>query len=546
MVSDAIMNRALLISMVVVLTAGCSSHTVTYRAIEVNPEPEKINAYAVPQKPVSFRINRTAFDYYIEGVLAEQIRDFHTAARAYGAALRIYPESYEIRLSLANAYLHLRRYQEVLSTLERIDPVTVRVLELRGNCYRANGISDLARSTYLQIVELDPDNQQAYIYLGNNYQKMGHTDSSIWAFENLSRLQPSNFRLLQELGSLQAYAGRFDKAAQSYRQSIEAYPEAENILSYIGLGEIYQKQKKLDSAMAVAKAGLEVEPSNIVLNRALTGLYVDADSLQQAVLYARRTVDAAPLDRFAVRRLGSIYYAMDSIRLADSVFTWLVASGERNAANHWFLGRIAMRQDHPERAVEEFTKLTALADTLAESWLDLGFAYRQLDSLDGEISTYQSGLNHMRDEDSAIRLLFALGSTYERKGDIPEAVKTFELIIEKRPEHDPSLNYLGYMLADRGERLEYAKELIERALAISSENAAYIDSYGWVLYRMGLYDEALEHLKKAVSLDNDPVILDHLGDACKAAGNLEEARKWWLKALEKESDNAVIQRKLGN
>ncbi|MCK4632657.1 MAG: tetratricopeptide repeat protein, partial [candidate division Zixibacteria bacterium] len=381
---------------------------------------------------------------------------------------------------------------------------------------------------------------------GGVYQNLGLPDSPLWAYSNLARLQTTNFRLHQEVGRLQAHLGQLDEAIESYRHSISVHPGAENILAYSGLCALYLKQGQPDSAIAVAEAGLQVEPVNIVLNRLLTNIYVSIDSLPQAATHARRVAEAAPLDRFAARRLGSIYYTLDSVRLADSVFTWLVASGERHAANHWFLGRIATRLEQPERAVEQFTHLVMLADTVAESWLDLGFAYRQLDSLDGEIKTYQSGLHSMVDEDSAIRLLFALGAAHERDGNIAKAVTTFEEIIEKRPSHDPSLNYLGYLLADRGERLEYAKKLIEKALAISSENAAYVDSYGWVLFRMGQYKEAVKHLEKAVSLDNDPVIFDHLGDAYQATGKLDEARKWWQKALDRQPNNAVIQRKLGN
>ncbi|MCH7947088.1 MAG: hypothetical protein IIC66_04745, partial [candidate division Zixibacteria bacterium] len=107
-----------------------------------------------------------------------------------------------------------------------------------------------------------------------------------------------------------------------------------------------------------------------------------------------------------------------------------------------------------------------------------------------------------------------------------------------------SLNFLGYMLADNDNKLEYAKELIEKALELSPENAAYIDSYGWVMFRLGKYNDAVEYLSKAVSLQSDPVIYDHLGDAYNASGNSGDARIWWQKALELEPDNDIIREKL--
>ena len=150
----------------------------------------------------------------------------------------------------------------------------------------------------------------------------------------------------------------------------------------------------------------------------------------------------------------------------------------------------------------------------------------------------------MRDDPSQLRLLFALGATYEQNGRIEQAVTTFEEIIARAPDNDRALNYLGYMLADRGERLEYAQELIEQAVALSPDNPAYLDSFGWVLYRLGDYETALEHLKRAVALDSDPIMFDHLGDVYQAVGELEQARNWWQKALEIEPDNKQIMEKL--
>ena len=150
----------------------------------------------------------------------------------------------------------------------------------------------------------------------------------------------------------------------------------------------------------------------------------------------------------------------------------------------------------------------------------------------------------MRDDTSSIRLLFALGAAYDQNGNVELAVKTLEEIIAKHPNHDQALNYLGYMFADRGERLDYAQQLIERALQIAPDNAAYVDSYGWVMFRKGDFQQAITHLKRAVDLTEDPTIFDHLGDAYQAQGDTTSARRCWQKALEMNPDNSNIQKKM--
>jgi len=283
-----------------------------------------------------------------------------------------------------------------------------------------------------------------------------------------------------------------------------------------------------------------------VVNRELSVLYVRIDSLDQAVTYAKKVTELSPLDRTGIRRLGLIYYGIDSLQLADSVFTSLVEGGERNPINHYYLGRIASLQKDFGRAIDEFTILTQMADSAAETWLDLGFAYRQNKQPDKEILTYETGLNHMKDMAGELKLLFALGALYEQNNEEEKAINIFEEIIAKDSNHTQALNYLGYMLADRGKKLDYAKKLIEKAVSISPENAAFQDSYGWVYYQLGDYKNAVTHLKKAVSLDSDPIIFDHLGDAYKASGDLDNAREWWQKALDLSPDNDKIKTKLGN
>jgi tetratricopeptide (TPR) repeat protein len=296
----------------------------------------------------------------------------------------------------------------------------------------------------------------------------------------------------------------------------------------------------------VYKEGLTVAPKDVLLNRMTANLYVNLDSIAQAIPYAAAVVELSPMDKEAARRLGSIYFAADSMAQADSIFSALVDMSDFHPVNYYYLGRIAVADENFERARDNFMRLTQVADTLVDSWLDLAFAYRRLNQTENEVTTYKTGLNHMRDEASAIRLLFALGAAYERTDRVEEAIEVFEELIAQVPDNAEALNFLGYMLADRGERLEYAKDLIERALQVSPENAAFLDSYGWVAYRLGSFQEAVEYLNRAVVLDNDPVIFDHLGDAYRATGDIEQAQKWWRKALELSPDDEKIKEKLGH
>jgi tetratricopeptide (TPR) repeat protein len=122
--------------------------------------------------------------------------------------------------------------------------------------------------------------------------------------------------------------------------------------------------------------------------------------------------------------------------------------------------------------------------------------------------------------------------------DILEA--SLRKLIEVKPDNADAYNALGYTLADRNQRLPEARELIERALKLSPDNAYIIDSMGWVLFRLGQNQEALEHLKRAYTLRPDAEIAAHLGEVLWASGQQDEARKVWVQALKEHEKNEQL------
>ncbi len=524
--------------------SGCSSR------VKSGPEAEQGRIVAEPsgsdiiEEPAGFRIHPRAFDYYVNGTIYEEAGAIMRAADNYKRALQYYPNSYVIRSSYAHMLYVLQEFDSVIEVLEVIQPEDVGVWELRAASYRTLGKIDQAAEAYKRVVQFSDHSPAAYAFLANHYRHRADIDSVIWSYENLTRLRPDDFSLWYDLGRLQVENGDAESARISFASSIEARADSNNIMSFVRLGEIYQAEQKHDSAAILLKEACQIDPNNVLINRMLASHYVNLDSLSQALAYAHRVVQGTPQDRFAARRLGIIYLAMDSLSVADSIFTALIDSGERNAGNHYYLGRTALLNDDLEKARVQFDIVTQLADSLWESWLDLGAVYRLKGEPEKEIETYKVGMEHVADSVGTVRLLFALGSALEQNNRVDSAIVVFEQLRSKAPDDAKALNYLGYMLADRGERLDYARELIEKAVAAEPENAAFLDSYGWVLYRLGEFENALGHLKQAATLDNDPVIFDHLGDAYEAVGQIQQAREWWQKALQVDPKNQAIRSKL--
>ena len=142
-------------------------------------------------------------------------------------------------------------------------------------------------------------------------------------------------------------------------------------------------------------------------------------------------------------------------------------------------------------------------------------------------------------------LYFQLGAAYERTGDYAQAEQYFEKCLQLAPDAPEALNYLGYMWAEHGIKLEKARELIEKAVKAKPDSAAYLDSLAWVLFKLGQPKAALGHALKAIQLSSEPdaTLFDHLGDIYAKLNDLEKAREAWTKSLSLEA-NAEVRKKL--
>jgi tetratricopeptide (TPR) repeat protein len=160
---------------------------------------------------------------------------------------------------------------------------------------------------------------------------------------------------------------------------------------------------------------------------------------------------------------------------------------------------------------------------------------------DGELEALGRGLAAYPDDNA---LLYARGLAWERRDRIDRAEADLRRILVTDPENTAALNALGYTLADRTTRYQEALELIDRARVAAPDEAAIIDSYGWVLYRLGRIEEALVQLRRAFTLMKDAEIAAHIAEVLWVSGQEEEARKYFDEARKLDPENRSLLRAL--
>lgn len=202
-----------------------------------------------------------------------------------------------------------------------------------------------------------------------------------------------------------------------------------------------------------------------------------------------------------------------------------------------------------EAALEVLQNLTRSHGDLMQVHLALGDALRRAERFAEAVPAYDAAIARIPEpQGQHWPLFYSRGMSQERLGNWPEAEADMRRALELDPDQPQVLNYLGYSFVDRGENLDEALKMIERAVAARPDSGYIIDSLAWAYFRLGRYADAVEPMEKASLLEPvDPVVTDHLGDVYWAVGRRLEAQFQWRRALSfdpAEKDATRIRRKL--
>ncbi|MGH8082800.1 MAG: tetratricopeptide repeat protein, partial [Lysobacter sp.] len=261
-------------------------------------------------------------------------------------------------------------------------------------------------------------------------------------------------------------------------------------------------------------------------------------------LYDELRADAAKPDPSRRLLLGQLAEFLERYEEALNWYQGVPGGSQRSIARL----RSANVQHKLKRTDEAYASLRAIQsdasaedDTRRDAYILEANLRAEDKNVGGENDAFARGLAAFPDEPE---ILYARALSWERRDDVARAEADFRRILVAEPDSVAALNALGYTLADRTTRYQEALELIERARAAEPDNSAIIDSYGWVLYRLGRTKEAETELRRALTMQKDAEIASHLAELLWETGRKDEARKYFEQGRKIDADNRSLQRAL--
>ncbi len=496
----------------------------------------------------------------------------------YRAALQADPANQETCRALADLYYHTGRLKEAGETLQefaRKRPLDGSMSLLLGKVQARTGRYAEAETILRQVVARAPGNLEAADALASLLEFEKKYDQAIGVYGALLDDDTGSPYVRTRIGTLHLRAGRYKEAIHELLRAQAIDPA--DTRGLLALAQAYEGAGDAKGALEIYGRLIEKEPANLEARfyrarlQQAEGIATDAlkgyrDIVELASGRGAVTEREASILALAYSQIGLLQ--MDSHQYSAAIESFVQALNSANEPGpelFLLLGRAELEAGKPEdarRVATEASKrfpadldvqvfqgevLIAAGDEMAGRDFYKGLLHDTGHSSGAYARVSEALLRQKRyalvdaflkegtrrhPEDDA--LLFSRGAALERLGRAAEAERLLARSIQINPKNAMALNYLGYMLADRGVKLKEALGYVQRALSLDPRNAAYLDSLGWAQFKSALYEEAETSLRAALAYDaDDPTIREHLGDLLIRTGRSEEALREWQAALER-------------
>lgn len=515
------------------------------------------------------------------------------AVQLYHQCLKLDPTNDAAHFELAKLYHQGQNFPAAVDHAKRAaaaDKDNIWYRFLLADLYSQNQQVNEAASVYREVLTKWPDRYEVYFDLANMLAYGGKVDEAIKVYtDQEKRFGLSEELIMQQFGML-SQTSKLTEAQALVERAIKAYP---NEPQYMGLlAEVYDQQGQHEKALEQYRKTLEIDPGNSMLRIALAEHYYTVGKMEEAYNELGVAFLDPDLDIDAKMQVLIGFFEMteregeapndrpDLIRRSYTLIEALEKAHPESGKPHTIHGDFLMRDGKFAEARDQFREALrtekerfpihmqllqldlqlgdyaalhkdaeeaiSIFPTVPEPFLYNGIALSQLKRHDEAIETLITGRDVVVDN-PALEAQFwsSLGDAYNEAERFPESDKAYDKAIAMEPNNSGTLNNYAYYLSVRNAHLEKAERMSKRSLEITPGSATYMDTYAWVLFRLGRYAEARTWIEKAIAAgDADGVVVEHYGDILFELGEKALALEQWQKAKTLGNASGTIDRKI--
>lgn len=502
----------------------------------------------------------------------------------YEQIVKLDPESVDDHLLLGRLYRlnnDMQKAETELKTAIKIDPNSEEAVTTLAMLYTDEGDTGHA----LKVLSSIPDSARSaklYSALGAAYEQRKDYKNAIDAYKHAIVLDRDNLDAIRGLAENLMNDGQLEAALEQYKVIADSNPE--DAQTYVRMAEIYRRQAKYDQALENLKRAETLVPDTMDVPYSMAAVYQAQGRYDEAIKLLQDLVrkteksetGTSQSDRnnraIFIERLGMIYREQENYTAAVDTFRKMLTLGDENArsgyqeiidtyreAKQWpqatSIAKEAVQKLPDDRdlrmvldaqladmgqvdqAITDIRSMLKGGPEDRDVYVRLGIIYTRAKRWNDALEALAKAEQASTKPDEKAYVYFLRGDLYQRQKMFDQAESEFRRVLTATPPTDPqaaaTLNYLGYMNADRGVKLDESLNYIKQALTFEPNNPAYLDSLGWAYFKLGKYDLAEDNLNKAAAhMGSDPTVQEHLGDLYQKTGRLKLAAAHWDRAVQ--------------
>jgi tetratricopeptide (TPR) repeat protein len=522
---------------------------------------------------------------YLNGAREKILKNNEAAAIHFLNCLRIDPINASVHYQLADLYYMNGQLKDAENSIAKailFDANNIWFKKLQLEIFDASKQFEKAAKTSLEISQNhDPDKylaSAAYFFMAvKDYKR------ALEALDKLEKRVGINEDIAHQKEQIYLAMGNTKKAIEEVKKLIEAFPK---ISKYEGmLADIYMNNRQEQKAHEIYKSILAREPHNGYAAFALADYHQRKKEYIIAFDYIYTGMQSPNLQ--ANQKLNVLVSVVSSrvfenqdeknILLVES----FIKAHPNDATGYIILADLLMQQNKFDEAAEQYEFAIKLEPTAYLAWNQLLFidntkanyvnmlqnSLRAIEYFPNEpiyfyyglLSSYflkeyaqtvtlgLQALDVLLPDQTELReqFLSLIGDAAHYTNNFILCDSIYQLAIDENPENTLALNNYAYFLSLRNEKLELAKQYSEKSLKTDSQSASYLDTYAWILYKMGNYNEAEKYILKALDYSaGSGEVYDHAGNIFYKNGKKDEAIKYWQKAKDLGADNPLLDKKI--
>ena len=526
--------------------------------------------------------------YFSNGLQSKYREDTEGAIRNFEQALRFMPDDAAAMFELSEQYSNAGRIEEAFNMIQKavkLDPKNKWYQMRLGLFYRNLDRFDDFIKLYEELTKKYPEDPDMLSELIDAYLVTEKYDKAVEKMNLLEQQIGANEFITEQRLNVYKRQGNNKKVIAELEKLIEQYPE--NVRYYGMLAQTYAETGKEKEALKTYEKIKEINPDNPYINISLLEFYEkngDMDKAFNELLAAIRnknldlTTKANTYD-YWMQKNNQSKQINEQVRQCGEAF---IETHPDNKLGYLILGSYHMVNENAQKSKELHQKALAIDSTDFRSWQNLiisesrlneneavrdhavaalkyypmqpvfywyaGVANAVLENNDEAITYLEKGRRYTSDKLQMAEFDAFLGDIYHQQGEEEKAFDAYDRTLRNDPDNALVLNNYAYYLSLRGERLDEALEMAIKANELVPDNVYYTDTYAWVLYKLGRYQEAQKIMKKCLGLEKNPsgANLEHYGDILLKLGKESEAMEYWKKAQQAGGGSKELEQKLKN